>query len=73
MQTYLSASGRKLFNSENAEAVTLFTKFRIFYYKRWFGAKYVISLEATLKFNCPVGIYLLKVNNKNTRIKCEIC
>ena len=21
----------------------------------------------------PVGIYLLKVNNKNTRIKCEIC
>ena len=21
----------------------------------------------------PVGIYLLKVNNKNTRTKCEIC
>ena len=21
----------------------------------------------------PVGIYLLKVNNRNTRTKCEIC
>ena len=21
----------------------------------------------------PAGIYLLKVNNKNTRIRCEIC
>ena len=23
--------------------------------------------------NCPAGIYLLKVNNKNTRTRCEIC
>ena len=73
MHTYLTASVHKLLNSENAEAMTLFTKFRIFYYNLWFGARYVTSLEATLKFNCPVGIYLLNVNNTNPRIKCEIC
>ena len=22
---------------------------------------------------CPAGIYLLKVNNRNTRTRCEIC
>ena len=22
---------------------------------------------------CPAGIYLLKVNNRNTRARCEIC
>ena len=30
-------------------------------------------VDPTLKNYCPAGIYLLKVNNRNTRRRCEIC
>ena len=30
-------------------------------------------LDNFVKVPSPVGIYLLKVNNKNTRTKCEVC
>ena len=30
------------------------------------------NLDAFLHY-CPAGIYLLKVNNRNTRTRCEIC
>ena len=30
-------------------------------------------MVAVLKIDFPAGIYLLKVNNRNTRIRCEIC
>ena len=29
--------------------------------------------QQSKKANNPVGIYLLKVNNRNTRTRCEIC
>ena len=29
--------------------------------------------ENNLKINIPAGIYLLKVNDRNTRTRCEIC
>ena len=30
-------------------------------------------LGEVLTCNIPAGIYLLKVNNRNTRTRCEIC
>ena len=27
----------------------------------------------TVKIHIPLGIYLLKVNNRNTRTRCETC
>ena len=33
-----------------------------------FFLKYIISMS-----DIPAGIYLLKVNNRNTRTRCEIC
>ena len=35
---------------------------------RMIGNKFLISKETF-----PIGIYLLKVNNRNTRTRCEIC
>ena len=37
------------------------------------GEELVINLS--IFFTCikPAGIYLLKVNNRNTRTRCEIC
>ena len=29
--------------------------------------------KRNIKTTCPANIYLFKVYNKNTRIKCEIC
>ena len=29
--------------------------------------------ESAIRLSFPVGIYLVKVNNRNTRIRCEIC
>ena len=31
------------------------------------------NLDETISCHCPAGIYLLKVNNRNTRTRCEIC
>ena len=31
------------------------------------------DLEHLFTRNNPAGIYLLKVNNRNTRARCEIC
>ena len=36
------------------------------------GYKYT-RYKICLSMMKPVGIYLLKVNNKNTRARCEIC
>ena len=33
----------------------------------------VLFLKTPLSSSIPVGIYLLKVNKRNTRTKCEIC
>ena len=30
-------------------------------------------VESAFRLSFPVGIYLVKVNNRNTRIRCEIC
>ena len=43
----------------------LFFSLHLFIYSRTIGP--------TSWLHLPVGIYLLKVNNRNTRIKCEIC
>ena len=32
-----------------------------------------LSLNMTWVMHHPAGIYLLKVNDKNTRTRCEIC
>ena len=32
-----------------------------------------MALNATLVHQYAAGIYLLKVNNRNTRIRCETC
>ena len=32
-----------------------------------------MSVRKVITFNFPVGIYLLKVNNRNTTTRCEIC
>ena len=32
-----------------------------------------ISIHGLGATNIPAGIYLLKVNNRNTRTRCEIC
>ena len=32
-----------------------------------------ISIHGLGTTNIPAGIYLLKVNNRNTRTRCEIC
>ena len=34
---------------------------------------YICSCEPWPKENSPAGIYLFKVNNKNTKTRCEIC
>ena len=31
------------------------------------------SLKTTLRNHFPAGIYLLKLKNRNTRTRCEIC
>ena len=37
-------------------------------------SKMVISVTVFIvEFHCPAGIYLLKVNNRNTRTRCGIC
>ena len=40
-----------------------------------FRNKYILFFVAFFKFRItyPVNIYLFKVNNRNTREKCEIC
>ena len=32
-----------------------------------------MELIVKLSYSVPAGIYLLKVNNRNTRTRCEIC
>ena len=32
-----------------------------------------LNLSKVLKCHIPAGIYLFKVNNRNTRARCEIC
>ena len=32
-----------------------------------------LNLIQIINFLLPAGIYLLKVNNRNTRTRCEIC
>ena len=34
---------------------------------------FIVKRVCALKFNIPVGIYMFNVNNRNTRIRCEIC
>ena len=37
---------------------------------------HLLTSNATAAWNfldCPAGIYLLKVNNRNNRTRCEIC
>ena len=36
----------------------------------WSILEYFVSFKTKY---IPVGIYLLKVNNRNTRTRCEIC
>ena len=35
--------------------------------------KNVKNMILAILWSCPAGIYLLKVNNRNTRTRCEIC
>ena len=48
--------------------------FLIFNINFWFCFVFVVE-EVVLEFvlTDPVGIYLLKVNNRNTRARCETC
>ena len=32
-----------------------------------------VSTNLCIKDICPAGIYLLRVNNRNTRTRCEVC
>ena len=48
--------------------------------KLWGGSPAVTSLDCVIESSNqkdvkqdPAGIYLLKVNNRNTRTRCEIC
>ena len=36
-------------------------------------SKFIMDLKFKTSINFPSAIYLLKVNNKNTRTRCEIC
>ena len=40
---------------------------------RWRNCSARWNVDWESKYNFPAGIYLLKVNNKNTRTRCEIC
>ena len=44
-------------------------------YAKYIGCCYVLKLvEILFPFSAfPVGIYLLKVSNRNTGTRCEIC
>ena len=48
--------------------------------KQWYDCiliekhkKMMLVYFSTNKFNCPASIYMLKVNNRNNRRRCEIC
>ena len=34
---------------------------------------FIVKVNWKIKISFPAGIYLLKVNNRNTRTKCEVC
>ena len=38
-----------------------------------FEHKHLSSVFETLKTTIPAGNYMFKVNNRNTRTRCEIC
>ena len=46
--------------------------FSLLYDRDWQGEVFNVMKIYHLGPN-PVGIYLLKVNNRNTRTRCEIC
>ena len=62
---FISSFSRNYFNfKSNVLPRESFTKQNI--YER-------CSREGYLLWHYPMGIYLLKVNNRNTRTRCEIC
>ena len=49
--------------------VTGFWCFPFLFYKKTTGVQLLVKAEKTH----PAGNYLFKVNNRNTRTRCEIC
>ena len=56
----------------NWKGVGFFRRRGVFY-EFWSMTCTVSNLAIIYEFLCPVGIYLLKVNNGNTRLRCKIC
>ena len=54
---------------ENINASKLHADIKMCKHKKWGKYKKKKSFEG----QDPAGIYLLKVNNRNTRTRCEIC
>ena len=50
-------------------------RWSIYNFRSWIHEKELASSLgcSVYQTNCPAGIYLLKVNNRNTRTRCEIC
>ena len=61
-------------NDQNLETCKILIFSNIFMKtKRYNGASQINSSIKTKDYSIPVVIYLLKVNNRNTRRRCEIC